>query len=66
VIAIIDARLGRRKLRDANRNDPIAALRIELDDRPYLCEMLERYTKKHGLSVGSMIDIAAASPLPSR
>ena len=64
-IAIIDARLGRQALRDLDRSDALAALRARLPDRPYLCDMLERYTRESDLPVGSVIDMAAASRLPS-
>lgn len=66
VIAVIDARLGRRALYDVDRSNPIAELRTRLPDKPHLCEMLERYTSKHALSVQQVLDIAAACPLPSR
>jgi predicted hydrolase (HD superfamily) len=66
VIAVIDARLGRQSLRSVDKNDPLAALRTRLADRPYLCEMLERLAKRHELPIMGIIDIAAASALPSR
>jgi HD domain len=66
VIAIIDAKLGRRMLCDVDRNDPLTALRTRLADRPHLCDMLERYTKKHNLPVQRVIDIAATCTLASR
>jgi HD domain len=66
VIAVIDARLGRRTLCDLDRNDALAALRARLPDRLYLCDMLERYAKKTDVPVGGVIDMAAASPLPSQ
>jgi len=66
VVAVIDARLGRQALRDVNRNHPLEALRSPLADRPYLCDMLEQYTTKHGLPVSRVIDIATSSPLPSQ
>jgi len=62
VITVIDARLGRGPLREIDRNNVISTLRIRLADRLYLCEMLERYTKKHGLSVSSVLEIVSASP----
>jgi hypothetical protein len=65
-IAVIDAKLGRRTLLDLDRSDPIAALRSRLADRLYLCDMLQHHATKHGLPVGRIIDIAAASALPSR
>jgi hypothetical protein len=66
VIAVIHAKLGRRVLGDLDRNDALTALRSQLTDRLYLCDMLERYANKHGLPVSCIIDIAAASPLPSQ
>jgi predicted hydrolase (HD superfamily) len=65
VLAVIDARLGRNVLREVNGSDTLAALRSRLLARAYLCDMLERYTKKHGLSVSRMIDIVVSSSLPS-
>jgi hypothetical protein len=66
VIAVIDAKLGRRTLQVVDRSDPLAALRGKLGDRPYLCDMLERYTNKHGIQVARVIDMAVDSPLPSQ
>lgn len=65
VIAVIDAKLGRRMLCNVDRKDPLTALRTWLADWPHLCDMLERYTKKHGPVVERVIDIVAASPSPS-
>jgi predicted hydrolase (HD superfamily) len=66
VIAVIDAKLGRRTLSDVDRTYPLTTLRRLLPDRPYLCDMLEKYTGRHGLPVGDVIDIVAGSSLPSQ
>jgi HD domain len=65
-IAVVDATLGRRTLREVPRDDPVAELRRLLPDRPYLCDMLEKYAARRGLSIAHVIEIAAASPVPSR
>jgi hypothetical protein len=65
-IAVLDARLGRRTLREVHRGDPVAELRRLLPDRPYLCDMLEKYAARRGLSITHVVEIAAASPVPSR
>ena len=65
VLALIDARLGRNVLSEVQGTDPLTALRSRLVDRAYLCDMLERYTKKRGLAVSRMIDIVVSSSLPS-
>jgi hypothetical protein len=65
VLAVIDARLGRNVLSEAKGSDVLTALRSHLVDRSYLCDMLERYTRKHGLPVSALIDIVASSTLPS-
>jgi predicted hydrolase (HD superfamily) len=65
VLAVIDARLGRNVLSEAKGSDVLTALRSHLVDRSYLCDMLERYTRKHGLPVSTLIDIVASSALPS-
>jgi len=62
VITVIDASLGRGPLCEIDRNDALSTLRSRLADRPYLCDMLERYTKKHALSVASVLEIVSASP----
>lgn len=66
VTAVIDAKLGREALCTLDRSDPLTVLRTSLADRSYLCDILERYTTKHGISVERVIDVAAASPLPSQ
>jgi len=65
VLAVIDARLGRNALSEVRGIDIITALRSRLVDRAYLCDILERYTKKHELQVSRMIDIMLSSSLPS-
>ena len=63
VIAVIDAKLGRRLLSNLDQNDPFTELRRQLGDRPYLCDMLERYAEKHALPVERVLNILVASPL---
>jgi hypothetical protein len=60
-ITVIDARLGQGSLSEIDRDNPIGALRSRLADRPHLCDMLERYTKKHALSIASGLEIVSAS-----
>lgn len=65
-IAVIDAKLGREVLCGVNRCNPFKTLRTQLIDKLYLCDILERYTRKHGLPVGRVIDIVAGSRSPSQ
>jgi hypothetical protein len=66
VIAVVDAKLGCPVLLRVDRNDPLLALRGLLADKPYLCDMLEKYTKKRAVQLGRVLDIVTASSLPSR
>lgn len=66
LIAVVDAKLGREVLSHVDRNDPLVALRGLLADKPYLCDMLEKYTTRRAVPVGHVLDIVAASSLPSR
>jgi hypothetical protein len=61
VIAVFDTKLGRPALCDVDRSDPFTALRNLLPDRPYLSDMLERYTSRHALPFARIIGIVAAS-----
>jgi hypothetical protein len=63
VIAVIDARLGRRALAEVGPGDPLAKLRMSLPDRPYLCDILERYSAKHALELARIAAIVSAAPL---
>lgn len=65
VIAVIDARLGRRLLCDTGGCEPYAALRHALGDRTYLCDMLEQYTGKHALSFARIAAIMSGAPSQS-
>lgn len=62
VIAVIDANLGRELFCNLDRRDPYPALRRLLDDRPYLCEMLQRYADKHVLPFTRIIAIVNDAP----
>jgi hypothetical protein len=62
VIAVIDARLGRRALAEAGPGDLLAKLRMSLSDRPYLCEILERYSAKHEFALARIAAIVSAAP----
>jgi hypothetical protein len=66
VMAVVDAELGRSVLLQVDRNDPLVALRGLLADKPHLCDMLEKYTKKRAVPLGHVLDIVTASSLPSR
>jgi hypothetical protein len=41
---------------------PFTTLRIELSDRPYLGDILERYTKKYDLSFAHIVEIVIDAP----
>jgi hypothetical protein len=62
-IALVDQRLGRRWLCDIDQTDPYTMLRRQIGDRPYLCDMLQRYTDKHTLSFVRNVEIMASASL---
>ena len=62
-IAVIDQRLGRSWFCDMDLTDPYTMLRRQIGDRPYLCDMLQRYTGKHTLSFARIVGIMAGAPL---
>ena len=62
VIAVIDQRLGRSTLCGMDQANPYLALRAQLGDRPYLCEILQRYAQKHGLSFSRIVESMGAAP----
>jgi hypothetical protein len=41
---------------------PFATLRIQLSDRPYLGDILERYAKKYDLSFAHIVEIVIDAP----
>jgi hypothetical protein len=61
-IAIIDQRLGRGWVSDADLANPYALLRSQLGDRSYLSDTLERYSGKHGLAFSRIVEIVAHAP----
>jgi hypothetical protein len=58
-LAIIDEKLGRTSLRNADRTAPYPALRRLLGDRSYLSDILERYANRHGVPFEDLIDVVA-------
>jgi hypothetical protein len=62
VIAVIDEKLGRRLLCDVDQAAPYTMLRSQLGDRPYLCDMLQQYTDKHGLPFARIVEILTKAP----
>ena len=42
---------------------PFTALRVQLSDRPYLSDILERYTKKYDLSFAHIVEIVIRAPV---
>jgi ribosomal protein S18 acetylase RimI-like enzyme len=61
-IAVIDERLGRRLLCDVDQTAPYTILRSQLGDRPYLCDILQRYIDKHGLAFARIVEIVTSAP----
>jgi hypothetical protein len=59
VIAVIDQRVGRRALCSLDEADPYPGLRGLLRDRLYLCDILQRHARKHGLPFTRIVEIVA-------
>jgi hypothetical protein len=61
-IAVIDQTLGRRLLCGVDQTAPYTMLRSQLGDRPYLCDMLQRYTDKHTVPFARIVEIVTMAP----
>lgn len=60
--AVIDQTLGRRLLCGVDQIAPYTMLRSQLGDRPYLCDMLQRYTDKHTVPFARIVEIVSMAP----
>jgi hypothetical protein len=60
VVAVIDQRLGRAQFRQACEDASYTQLRRQLVDRPYLCDILHQYARKHGLRLADISAMVAA------
>lgn len=61
-IAVIDEKLGRRSFCDMDQAAPFMTLRIQLGDRSYLSDILERYLKKYDLSFAGIVKVVIHAP----
>jgi hypothetical protein len=61
-VAVIDQRLGRSVLDAVDHADPYPALRSLLGERTYLCDIVQRYADKRGLSFARVVECVSALP----
>jgi hypothetical protein len=67
VIAVIDQRLGRALFHEVTADEGYTTMRRQLEDHPYLSDILEQYAGKHGLSLAqirTMVTVMPVQPSP--
>jgi hypothetical protein len=63
VVAVIDQRLGRDLFHEVAADESYTTLRRQLEDHPYLSNILEQYAGKHGLSLAQIRAMVTVVPV---